>query len=253
MEGLPQCSGCHHKFQTWDGLRKHIEQGSCRTPIPVAASASTTSNGEGKKDECVQVMSRETDGIPLHSAAVQTVIREQGWEALVQSEHAEALKQHCCICGRWIVDPVALKRHIKGAHKDTWEQYQHQLQHECSKLQHTLSRDKTCQYCGRTAYKRHYHQCCVISQSAFLGLYHHGASDRCDDRAQQHLRTAAAKPVGQCTDPGHGQTHLLPNGRREQKTQASAASRTSGPQKKRGDGTTDSWRRSSSATRINWG
>ena len=229
MEGLPQCSGCHHKFQTWDGLRKHIEQGSWRTPIPVAASASTTSNGEGKKDECMQVMSRETDGIPLHSAALQTVIREQGWEALVQSEHAEALKQHCCICGRWIVDPVALKRHIKGAHKDTWEQYQHQLQHECSKLQHTLSRDKTCQYCGRTAYNRHYHQCCVIFQCAFLGLYHHGASDRCDDRAQQHLRTPAAK---------HGQTHLLPNGRREQKTQASAASRTSGPQKKRGDGRT---------------
>ena len=95
MEGLPQCSGCHHKFQTWDGLRKHIEQGSCRTPIPVAASASTTSNGEGKQDERMQVMSRETDGIPLHSAAVQTVIRAQGWEALVQSEHAEALKQHC--------------------------------------------------------------------------------------------------------------------------------------------------------------
>ena len=189
MEGLPQCSGCHHKFQTWDGLRKHIEQGSCRTPILVEASASTASNGKGKTDECAQVMSRETDGIPLHSAAVQTVIREQGWEALVQSEHAEALKQHCCICGRWIVDPVALKRHIKGAHKDTWEQYQHQLQHECSKLQHTLSRDKTCQYCGRTAYNRRYHQCCVIFQSAFLGLYHHGASDRCDDRA--HLWTPA--------------------------------------------------------------
>ena len=212
LEGLPQCSGCHHKFQTWDGLRKHIEQGSCRTPIPVAASASTTSHGERKQDECMQVMSRETDGVPLHSAVVQTVIREQGWEALVHSEHAEALRQRCCICGRWIVDPVALKRRIKGARKDTWEQHQHQLQHECSKLQHTLSRDKTCEYCGRTAYNRRYHQCCVIFQSAFLGLYHHGANDCCDDRAQQHLRTPAAKPVGQCTDSGHGQTHLLPNG-----------------------------------------
>ena len=151
LEGLPQCSGCNHKFQTWDGLRKHIEQGSCRTPIPAAASAPMTGHGERKQDECMQVTTSETAGIPLHSAAVQTVIREQGWEALVHREHAETLKQHCCICGRWIVDPVALKRHIKGAHKYTWEQHQHQLKHECSKLQHTLSRDKTCQYCGRTA------------------------------------------------------------------------------------------------------
>ena len=125
MAGLPQCSGCHHKFQTWDGLRKHIEQGSCRTPIPVEASASTASHGKDKADESAKVMRRETDGIPLHSAAVQTIIREQGWEALVQSEHAETLKQHCCICGRWIVDPVALKRHIKGAHKDVLCIYSH--------------------------------------------------------------------------------------------------------------------------------
>ena len=238
MAGLPQCSGCHHKFQTWDGLRKHIEQGSCRTPLSVEASASAANHGKDTVDECAQEMSRETDSIPLHSAAVQTIIREQGWEALMQSKHAATLKQHCCICGRWIVDPVALKRHIKGAHKATWEQYQHQLQHECSKLQHTLSRDKTCQYCGRTAYSRHYHQCCVIFQSAFLGLYHHGTSDCCDDGAHQHLRTSDAKPVSTCADPSFGKTHLLSHGRREQKAQASTTSRTSGPQKKCGDGRT---------------
>ena len=237
LEGLPQCSGCHHKFQTWDGLRKHIEQGSCRTPIPAAASVPIVSNGERRQDECMQVATSETAGILLHSAAVQTMIREQGWEALVHSEHADALKQHCCICGRWIVDPVALKRHIKGAHKDKWEQHQHQLKHECSKLQ-TLRRDKACQYCGRTAYNRHYHQCCVIFQSAILGLCHHGTDDSCDDRAQQHLRTPAAKPVGQCADTGHGQAHLLPNGGREQKTQASKKSGTSGPKKKCRDGGT---------------
>ena len=27
--GVPQCSGCRHKFQTWCALKKRIEQGSC--------------------------------------------------------------------------------------------------------------------------------------------------------------------------------------------------------------------------------
>ena len=38
LGGLPQCSGCRHKFQTWCALKQHIEQGSCRAPIVAGPS-----------------------------------------------------------------------------------------------------------------------------------------------------------------------------------------------------------------------
>ena len=64
---------------------------------------------------CNQVQAPSECGALQHMAAVQTLIQESGWTALVQSEHAESLKQHCCLCGRWIVDATALEQHIKGA------------------------------------------------------------------------------------------------------------------------------------------
>ena len=46
--GLPQCPRCRHQFQTWNGLRKHIEQGNFRAlnagPAPGAKATATSSD-----------------------------------------------------------------------------------------------------------------------------------------------------------------------------------------------------------------
>ena len=65
---------------------------------------------------------------PHRNQKVVQLIRDQGWEALVTSTHAEELQQHCCLCARWIVDPSALKRHIAKAHKKLWEQVSGRLE-----------------------------------------------------------------------------------------------------------------------------
>ena len=169
LGGLPQCSGCRHKFRTWCALKKHIEQGSCRTPH--FAEPSTDSNRQQSTCEAFgsKVDAPSESGALRHMPGVQQLIQESGWTAMVQSKHAENMKQHCCLCGRWIVDATALKRHIKGAHKALWCKHQPQLQSACKQLQHTLKRDQPCQYCGRVAYNRHYFQCCVIFKPRCLG------------------------------------------------------------------------------------
>ena len=52
----------------------------------------------------------------------------------------ESSKQHCCLCGRWIVDSTALTRHIRGAHKEVWNKHEQHLKPECTTAKHFLKR-----------------------------------------------------------------------------------------------------------------
>ena len=98
------------------------------------------------------------------------MLQLHGWRSLITSEHQQHLRQHCVVCARWIVDPTALKRHLKQAHKDIWSQVTQGLEKHCSELTGDLIRDGICPYCDRTSYNRHYRQCNVIFQSAIAGL-----------------------------------------------------------------------------------
>ena len=236
LGGLPQCSGCRHKFRTWCALKKHIEQGSCRTPH--FAEPSVESNRQQSACEAFgsKVDTPSESGALRHLPGVQQLIQESGWTAMVQSQHAENMKQHCCLCGRWIVDAAALKRHIKGAHKALWCKHQPQLQSACKQLQHTLKRDQPCQYCGRVAYNRHYFQCCVIFQAALLGLIQTEQHVDCQ-RTDQHVRTLDAQLGGGCTATSlSGEANLLTDRRPEHKAQAGEEGRSSWAQEAGGDG-----------------
>ncbi|CAE7288038.1 TRPT1, partial [Symbiodinium natans] len=57
---------------------------------------------------------------PIAQKPVLDVARQQGWKSLLDADVVSSLKQHCCVCKRWIADPTALKRHIVRAHKDVW-------------------------------------------------------------------------------------------------------------------------------------
>ena len=109
---------------------------------------------------------------PCRQQRVHQIISDHGWEALVTSDVAQELQQHCCLCARWIVDPTALKRHIIMGHKELWSRVSATLDTTCAVFKSRLTRDGCCPYCNRTSYNRHFKQCCVIFQSAILGLLH---------------------------------------------------------------------------------
>ena len=173
--GLPQCAACLHKFQSWIALRTHIERGNCAhlgptTQEPTAGPPITVVSPQAPPPPTAEVTTAAVRLPPHRNQKVAQLIRDQGWEALVTSTYAEELQQHCCLCARWIVDPSALKRHIAKAHKKLWEQVSGRLESTCAIFKTRLTRDGVCPYCHRTSYNRHFKQCCVIFQSALLGL-----------------------------------------------------------------------------------
>ena len=116
---------------------------------------------------------------------IQACIGEKGWQALLDSPHAQHFRQHCSLCNRWIKDPTALKRHLKQTHGNLWALVAPELEAKCAEVKHQLSRDGTCE---RTSYSRHYHQCNVIFQSALLGLLHGRQRDGRLRRLNKHNR-----------------------------------------------------------------
>ena len=78
LAGLPQCSGCQHKFQTWCALKKHVEQGSCRTPVFAASSEAKANPEVNHAETCNQVATTGESGALQHVEAVQTLIQERG-------------------------------------------------------------------------------------------------------------------------------------------------------------------------------
>ena len=175
--GLPQCRGCKHKFQSWTALQKHVEQSSCfMTKEPEEGLQQP--DGEPPVNEDVSLRA---------NPEVARIIMAESWEAVVSSQFAEQLKQHCCLCARWIKDPTALKRHLKQTHKSDWEYVADRFEIRCAAFKHRLIRDGTCPYCTRPSYSRHFKQCNIIFQSAILGLLHeqqHGLAAPDDDVLQ---------------------------------------------------------------------
>ena len=72
---------------------------------------------------------------------VKSMVLRDGWKSLITSEHQPHLRQHCIVCARWIVDPTALKGHLKQAHKDIWNKIDKQLDNQCAELKADLIRD----------------------------------------------------------------------------------------------------------------
>ena len=195
--GLPQCAACGHKFQHWQGLRNHIQNDNCialGTKVAKTTGTSRAADTEAKAPDQAQksaavptppadqphpatpsqvaseaIVSRVP---PCRQQRVHQIISDHGWEALVTSDVAQELQQHCCLCARWIVDPTALKRHIIMGHKELWSRVSATLDTTCAVFKSRLTRDGCCPYCNRTSYNRHFKQCCVIFQSAILGLLH---------------------------------------------------------------------------------
>ena len=237
--GLPQCAACLHKFQSWIALRTHIERGNC------AHLGSTTLQNHMERGRCAHLdsITQEPTSGPAHadmspqdppppgaetfSAGVRLpphrnkmvaqLIREHGWEALTTSAHAADLRQHCCLCARWIVDPTALKRHIAQSHKELWARVSGQIDSTCAVFKTRLTRDGTCPYCHRTSYNRHFKQCCVIFQSALLGLL--PSHDDSNHRSDSDVRVPPARTERDTqTTPGdtageeHGRGRIGPAG-----------------------------------------
>ncbi|CAE7221043.1 Pol [Symbiodinium sp. CCMP2592] len=180
--GLPQCAGCKHKFQSWQALKTHIEKGQCHqqgedNPEPSTGPAQTTAPPPVNLTPAAQATEEQPRLPPHRNLKVADLIRDQGWEALVNSEHAEDLKQHCCICARWMVDTTSIKRHMRYSHPEIWKQVSERLESTCSVFKPRLTRDGICPYCQRTSYNRHFKQCCVIEQIQMFGYLLPGLSE----------------------------------------------------------------------------
>ena len=201
--GLPECRACKHRFKTWDALRKHVEQGSCK--MMNVDSISSTTQPETQRRAVPQPPphvdppphnpyadpKQSSSGLAQHAAEQQVepqaapdlndtitdiheLQRAKGWKSLLQSEHVPFMRQHCVVCARWIVDTAALKRHIKYGHPKIWTACEPKLRGTCEQVQSHIKRDTTCPYCLRKAYSRHSFQCCVIFQAALLQTHHNG-------------------------------------------------------------------------------
>ena len=182
IQGLPQCRFCEHKFDTWSALKTHITEDRCtQTPwmkarlqamsgAAVSAPTAALLQEESGPSELPEAVSPPQTYPILANPEVKSLLLQRGWKSLITSEHQEHLRQHCVVCARWIVDPTALKRHVKQAHKDLWSQVEKQLDNLCAELKGDLIRDGVCQFCDRTSYSRHFKQCNVIFQSAIAGL-----------------------------------------------------------------------------------
>ena len=235
--GLPQCAACGHKFQRWQALRNHITNDNCpalgtqveaqvditKVEEKVAeasardqansavVNASSTSPALPPASQQVAPEEAVSRVPPYRQQLVHQIIREQGWEALVTSAVAQELQQHCCLCAKWIVDPTALKRHIRMGHKELWARVSAKLDTTCAVFKSRLARDGCCPYCNRTSYNRHFKQCCVIFQSAILGLLHgsDGGLQGADPDvrvphagAERHAQEATSHAVDRSTQGG---------------------------------------------------
>ena len=254
IEGLPQCRFCRHKFDTWHALRAHITQDRCtqtpwmqaRYPVIVQqseglATASLPQHTGHPGNPTVAEPEQPAEPPPeqkypiLRNARVKTQLATQGWRFLLTSEHQQHLRQHCVICARWIVDPTALKRHLKQAHKEVWNQVASELQSQCATVKDDLIRDGVCPYCDRTSYSRHFHQCNVIFQSAIVHLYHRSSHDGSRD---SHLDVPAPSSRASVSGP-EGANNASPTRQGPQEAPQDAERQPPKPSKQRGRSTAD--------------
>ncbi|CAE7672965.1 unnamed protein product [Symbiodinium sp. CCMP2592] len=92
--GLPQCAACKHRFQSWQELKVHIEKGRCHqqdvdTREPNTGPTQDVAPSLANPTLAAQTTEEKPRLPPHRNPRVADLIREQGWEALVSSEHAE--------------------------------------------------------------------------------------------------------------------------------------------------------------------
>ena len=196
---LPQCAFCHRKFDSWHALKQHIQRLNCPILMQQVGLSEAVPSGSS-----LEVRPSVAGRQPGHEDPdIQACIGEKGWQALLDSPHAQHFRQHCSLCNRWIKDPTALKRHLKQTHGNLWALVAPELEAKCAEVKHQLSRDGTCPWCERTSYSRHYHQCNVIFQSALLGLLHGRQRDG-------RLRELATGPSGSTRTTGDNGSEAAP-------------------------------------------
>ena len=246
---LPTCAFCHHKFDHWDGLKHHIELDRCtQSPWMQARRPGNGPSGGGKEarghaqqaespvdkpshsHDAGQEAPNSTKEPPVREApGIIALLQDKDWTSIPDSPYAEKLRQHCCICSRWIVDPTALKRHLKQAHKAIWATVHSELEKQCEHFKSHLIRDGICPYCQRTSYSRHFKQCNVIFQSAVIGILHQhgGAGERSDDVRPSAAGTGSPEQPAQPSGCGRLCEERPDTGQEGQNKERPAANQTS--------------------------
>ena len=148
INGLPQCKFCSHKFDTWHALKSHIAQVRCthapwmkaRIQAMPAVSDDHPETNKAQADDGPAGAEPPPPEQPvqtypiLQNQEVKRMVQRSGWRSLITSDHQQHLRQHCVVCARWIVDPAALKRHLKQAHKDIWSKAAQKLEEHARNL-----------------------------------------------------------------------------------------------------------------------
>ena len=215
LNGLPQCAFCKFKYGAWIGLKAHIEKGYCPVLYPETSpqGAAFGPEADTNTNPTAPEATTASEPPPIAQKPVLDAARQQGWKSLLDTAVVSSLKQHCCVCKRWIADPTALKRHIVRAHKDVWAVTANgKLEERCAQVKPRLLRNGTCPWCDRSSPSRHYFQCNVIFQCALIGLHcehDDGGGERlrrpnagASDEHERDLETAERNGPGdrECTE-----------------------------------------------------
>ena len=192
VRGLPQCTLCGSKLQTWRNLKQHIETGACpRLAAQVGVAEEPTQNE----------MAQDTPFALLP----KLLSTKQSWGDVLQWPEAKSmLAQHCAFCNMWIYGPRQLKVHIQRTHGNIYSKYHLQAKRLCQQMRARFSYKFPCTYCQRkvTAPGQHSWQCNVAFQVVLAWLQlHHGERLHGDDAT--HVAGRGGKEPRDRSLPAH--------------------------------------------------
>ena len=101
-DGMPQCSGCGHKFERWDELRKHIVENHCQGRI--ADDVARTPSFASLVQTCV------VDLTEVSGTGITAEMRQE-------------LMQHCSLCRQWFPNDKYVRQHWTRVHKEEGQQF----------------------------------------------------------------------------------------------------------------------------------
>ena len=151
LEGLPQCAHCSTAFQTWKGLRDHINLGRCH---PTASS-------------------QEIDTRALvHRPATAQHVQAQSFGGLFcdTSVTYEMINQ-CSFCRRWNADNTSMTHHYRRDHKKLYDAIPPHLK-EIRALSGINTGKGTCRLCSTHCTQLSKHKCPVVYQMTAMHVAH---------------------------------------------------------------------------------
>ena len=155
LNGTPSCQGCNRQLSSILQLRTHVESGAC----PQIAKLF-----DARKKATEQTV------IPEHLQEIYS-LRSRGPDAILSSGTSRVtLKNHCALCGQYIVGHKGIKQHLKQVHGETWELHITQVQSKMQTHKILFKKGNDCRYCAQTidAPGRHAEQCVVLLQTYLM-------------------------------------------------------------------------------------